>query len=146
MAASTRVKAQNILFKIGTTDYACDATMVELTLDDAPGDVQTFCEYRVGGEWKLTLEGITSGDDTSLYQVLWANFGTKVAFTIAPNGNASPSADQPHYTGTVVFDQLPPLSLTSNETVKFSVELTVDNAVHTPASHIYYGVTIDTTA
>lgn len=39
MAASTRVKAQNILFKIGTTDYACDATMVELTLNDAPGDV-----------------------------------------------------------------------------------------------------------
>jgi hypothetical protein len=146
MAASTRVKAQNILFKIGTTDYACDATMVELTLGDAPGDVQTFCEVRVGGEWKLNLEGIVSGDDTSLYQVLWANFGTKVAFTVAPNGNASPSADQPHYKGTVVFDQLPPLALTSNETAKFSVELTVDNAVHTPASHIYYGVEIDTTA
>lgn len=146
MAASTRVKAQNILFKIGTTDYACDATMVELTLGDAPGDVQTFCEVRVGGEWKLTLEGIVSGEDTSLYQVLWANFGTKVAFTVAPNGNASPSADQPHYKGTVVFDQLPPLALTSNETAKFSVELTVDNAVHTPASHIYYGVEIDTTA
>jgi hypothetical protein len=146
MAASTRVKAQNIVFKIGTTDYACDATMVELTLDDAPGDVQTFCEYRVGGEWKLALEGITSGDSASLYQVLWANFGTKVAFTIAPNGNASPSSSQPHYKGTVVFDQLPPLSLTSNETVKFSVELTVDNAVHNPASDIYYGVEIDTTA
>ena len=146
MAASTRVKAQNILFKIGSTDYACDATMVELTLDDAPGDVQTFCEVRVGGEWKLTLEGITSGDADSLYQVLWANFGTKVAFTVAPNGNASPSADAPHYKGTVVFDQLPPLSLTSNETVKFSVELTVDNATHNPASHVYYGVEIDATA
>jgi len=42
MAASTRIKASNIVFKIGTTDYACDANMVELTLDDAPGDVQTF--------------------------------------------------------------------------------------------------------
>jgi hypothetical protein len=146
MAASTRVKAQNILFKISTIDYACDATMVELTLDDAPGDVQTFCEYRVGGQWKLTLEGIMSGDSDSLYQVLWSNFGTKVAFTVAPNGNASPSADQPHYKGTAVFDQLPPLSLTSNETAKFSVELTVDNAVHNPASDIYYGVEIDTTA
>jgi hypothetical protein len=87
-----------------------------------------------------------SGDSDSLYQVLWSNFGTKVAFTVAPNGNASPSADAPHYKGTAVFDQLPPLSLTSNETAKFSVELTVDNAVHTPASHIYYGVEIDTTA
>jgi hypothetical protein len=146
MAASTRIKAQNIIFKIGTTDYACDATMVELTLDDAPGDVQTFCEYRTGGQWTLHLEGITSGEDTSLYQVLWANFGTKVAFTIAPNGNASAGADTPHYTGTVVFNQLPPLSLSTNETVKFAVDLEVDNSVHNPASKIYYGVTIDTTA
>ncbi len=146
MAASTRIKATNIVFKIGSTDYACDANMVELTLDDAPGDVQTFCEVRVGGQWTLSLEGITSGDDTSLYRVLWDNFGTEVAFTIAPNGNATPSADQPHYTGIAVFDQLPPLSLVSNETTKFTVALTVKNTPHTPASDIFYGVTIDTTA
>lgn len=146
MAASTRIKATNIVFKIGSTDYACDANMVELTLDDAPGDVQTFCEVRVGGQWTLSLEGITSGDDTSLYRILWDNFGSEVGFTIAPNGNATPSADQPHYTGTVVFDQLPPLSLVSNETTKFTVALTVKNTPHTPASDIFYGVTIDTTA
>lgn len=148
MAASTRVKAQNIIFKIGTTDYACDATSVELSLDDAPGDVQTFCEYRVGGQWKLKLDGIVSGDAASLYKVLWSNFGTKVAFTIAPNGNATASTSQPHYTGTVVFDQLPPLALASNETAKFSVELTVDNATHTPAATppVYYGVTLKTAA
>jgi len=146
MAASTRIKASNIVFKIGTTDFACDANMVELTLDDAPGDVQTFCEVRVGGQWSLQLDGIVSGEDTSLYRVLWDNFGTEVAFTIAPNGNATPSADQPHYKGTVVFDQLPPLSLTSNEIAKFSVTLSVKQTPHTPASDIYYGVTIDTTA
>ena len=37
MATSTRIKAQNILFKIGTTDYSCDANMVELTLNDEIG-------------------------------------------------------------------------------------------------------------
>jgi hypothetical protein len=146
MAASTRIKANNIIFKIGATDYACDATMVELTLDDAPGDVQTFCEVRVGGQWSLQLDGITSGEDTSLYRILWDNFGTEVAFTIAPNGNTTPTADTPHYTGTAIFDQLPPLSLNSNEITTFSVTLTVKNTPHTPASDIYYGVTIDTTA
>jgi hypothetical protein len=146
MAASTRIKAQNILFKFGATEYACDANMVELTLDDAPGDVQTFCEVRVGGQWSLQLDGITSGDASSLYRVLWDNFGSTAAFTIAPNGNATASASEPHYTGTVVFDQLPPLSLTSNEVAKFSVTLTVKATPHTPASDIFYGVTIDTTA
>lgn len=144
MAASTRIKAQNILFKIGATDYACDANMVELSLDDAPGDVQTFCETRVGGQWALQLDGIVSGDAASLYRVLWANFGSEVAFTIAPNGNATASTSQPHYEGTVVFNQLPPLSLTSNEVAKFSVTLEVKNTPHDPANDVYYGVEIVT--
>ena len=144
MAASTRIKAHNIIFNIGATDYACDATMVDLVLQDAPGDVQTFCEQRVGGEWALTLEGITSGEATSLYRVLWENFGTTGTFEIAPNGNATATAAEPHYTGTVKFDQIPPLSLTTNETVTFSVTLTVDNSTHDPASDIYYGVEVVT--
>lgn len=144
MAASTRIKAQNIKFKFGATEYACDATMVDLQLQDAPGDVQTFCEQRVGGEWQLTLEGITSGDSASLYRTLWANFGDTGVFTIAPNGNATASASEPHYVGTVKFDQLPPLSLTSNETATFSVTLTVVNTPHDPANDTYYGVEIVT--
>jgi len=144
MAASTRIKAQNILFKIGATEYACDATNVSLELGDAPGDVQTFCEQRVGGQWALTLEGITSGDATSLYRVLWANFGTTGVFTIAPNGNATATANEPHYTGTVKFNQLPPLGLTSNETATFSVELEVASTEHDPANDVYYGVEIVT--
>jgi hypothetical protein len=140
MAASTRIKAQNIKFNIAGTDYACDANSVVLELGDAPGDVQTFCEVRVGGEWSLTLAGITSGDTDSLYQILWTNFGSTAAFTIAPNGNTIPSTDEPVYMGTVVFDQLPPLNLTSNEVVQFEVTLTCRNTGHDPANDIYYGV------
>lgn len=144
MPASTRIKATNINFLIGTAEFNCDTNGVELTLGDAPGDVQTFCEVRTGGLWSLKLDGITSGDAASLYRLLWANFGTEVAFTIKPNGNATVSASQPWYTGTVIFDQLPPLSLTSGEVVKFSVTLSVKNAVHTPSTTppVYYGVTL----
>jgi len=148
MATSTRIKATNIVFKIGTTDFSCDTNLVELTLGDASGDVQTFCEVRPGGEWKLQLDGVTSGDTASLYRLLWANFGTTVAFVIAPNGNATASTTQPHYTGSVIFDQLPPLSLNSGDVVKFSVTLTVLNSVHTPSTTppVYYGVTLKTAA
>jgi hypothetical protein len=148
MPTSTRIKATNISFKIGSTEYSCDANLVELTLGDAPGDVQTFCEVRTGGQWTLQLDGVTSGDAASLYRILWANFGTEVAFTIAPNGNVTATSSQPHYTGTVVFDQLPPLSLNSGDVVKFSVTLQVKNAVHTPSATppVYYGVTLKTAA
>lgn len=146
MATSTRISAKNIVFKIGTTDYAPDATRVSLDLEDAPGDVRTFSEVSVGKEWKLTLEGITSGDSASLYRLLYANYGTSVAFTIAPSGNASASTSQPHYTGTVIFDDLPPLDLNSGDIVTFAVTLTVNNSTHTPAATppIYWGVTVKT--
>lgn len=148
MATSTRIKATNIVFKIGTVDFSCDTNLVELTLGDASGDVQTFCEVRPGGEWKLQLDGVTSGDTASLYRLLWANYGSTVAFVIAPNGNATASSTQPHYTGSVIFDQLPPLSLNSGDVVKFSVSLTVLNSVHTPSTTppVYYGVTLKTAA
>jgi hypothetical protein len=144
MAASTRIKAQNIIFKIGATDYACDANMVELTLEDAPGDVQTFCEQRVGGQWALQLDGILSGDAGSLYRLLWDNFGTEVAFVVAPNGNETASSSEPHYEGVAKFNELPPLSLMSNETALFSVTLEVVNTPHDPANDQYYGIEIVT--
>ncbi len=148
MAASTRISAKNIIFKIASTDYACDANLVELTISDAAGDVRTFCEVQAGQEWKLQLDGITSLDSASLYQLLWANYGTEVAFTVAPAGNATPSSTEPHYTGTVIFDQLPPLSLNAGDVSKFSVSLTVKNAVHTPAATppVYFGLTKKTSA
>jgi hypothetical protein len=148
MPTSTRIKATNILFKIASTDYACDAESVELSTGDAPGDVRTFCEVQTGQEWKLSLSGLTSGDTASLYRLLFANYGTEVAFTVAPGGNAIPTSTNPHYVGTVIFDQLPPLSLTSGEIVKFTVELTVKNTgtdtAATPPR--YFGLGVKTAA
>lgn len=144
MATSTRIKATDIKFLFGSTEYACDATNVELVAQDAPGDVQTFCEQTVGKEWVLNLTGITSGDSTSLYRTLWDNFGSTAIFTIAPNGNAVATSSEPHYTGTVKFDSLPPLSLNSNETSTFTVAMTVVNTPHDPANDTYFGVEIVT--
>jgi hypothetical protein len=148
MATSSRLKAQNIIFKILTTDYAPDCENIELTLEDGPGDIRTFDEVRVGGQWSLKLSGLYSQSSTSLYQLLLANFGTQLAYTLAPGGNATASAGAPHWTGTVIFNDLPPISLTSGDVTKFDVTLTVDNSTHTPGATppIYYGLTKKTTA
>lgn len=138
MATSTRITATDILFTIGLVDYSCDANAIALELGDASGDVQTFCEQRVGGQWTLKLDGITSGDAGSLYQLLWANFGSTATFVIGPKGALGVGA--PTYTGTVLFNQLPPLALNSGDVSTFSVTLKVDNAGHNPASGLIYGV------
>lgn len=146
MAASTRIVAQNIIFKIGTTTYAPDINQVELTLGDAPGGVRTMTEVRANGEWSLKISGIVSGSATSLYQFLWSNFGTEATFTIAPAGNATESADAPHYKGTVVINELPPLSLSAGDDAAFDVTLRVKNTGLDVATKLFYGVTVDVTA
>jgi hypothetical protein len=142
--AVPRITARDIVFKIGATEYAPQLNSVELTLGDAPGGIQTFSEIRVQGEWALTLAGYTSNEADSLYRLLWTNFGDEVAFIIQPVAGTV-GADCPQYTGTVLFNELPPLTLTSNEEVAFSVTLRVKNTGLDVASNLYYGVTIDTT-
>jgi len=146
MAASTRIVGQNIVFKLDATSYAPDLNQFELTLGDAPGGVRTFSEVRPNAEWSLKLSGIVSGDADSLYQFLWLNFGTEVDFIAGPNGNTSAGADEPHYTGTVVINELPPLSITSGDDLSFEVTLRVKNTGLNVASKLFYGVTIDVTA
>lgn len=142
--AVPRITARDIIFKIGGTEYAPQLNSVELTLGDAPGGIQTFSEVRVQGEWALTLAGYTSNEADSLYRLLWTNFADEVAFIIQPVAGTV-STDCPQYTGTVIFNELPPLTLTSNEEVAFSVTLRVKNTGLDVASNLYYGVTIDTT-
>lgn len=143
MPASTRIKATNIKFTINATEYSCDADSIELALSDAPGATQTFCEVQPLQEWKLSINGIVSGDSTSLYQLLFANYGTEVAFKVAPQGNTTATTSAPIWEGTVIFDTLPPLSMVSGEIMQFSTELTVKNSVHTPSATppVYFGLT-----
>jgi hypothetical protein len=148
MATSSRLKAQNIKFNISSTDYSPDCENIELNLEDMSGDIRTFDEVRTGGMWKLKLAGLYSQTSSSLYQLLFTNYGTQVAFVLAPSGNVVASSSQPHWTGTVIFDELPPISLQAGDVTKFEVTLSVDASVHTPSATppIFYGLTRKTTA
>jgi hypothetical protein len=117
--------------------------MVSLTLGDTPGGIQTFSEVRVQGEWAMQIDGYMSQESSSLYQILYANFGSELAFEINPGGG-SVGADNPKYTGTVIVNELPPLEMTSNEEMNFSVTLRVKNTGLDTASKLYYGLTLAT--
>jgi hypothetical protein len=145
MAASTRIIGQNITFTLDGDTFAPDINQFELSLGDAPGGVRTFSEVRPNAEWTMKLSGIMSSESTSLYRFLWVNFGTEVPFTCSPTGTAA-AAETPLYTGTLVLNELPPLSLTSGEDAAFEVSLRVKNTGLDVAAKLFYGVTIDLTA
>jgi hypothetical protein len=101
-------------------------------------------EVRVQGEWALQLDGYVSQEADSLYRLLWSSFGTELTFEINPGGGTE-GTDNPSYKGTIIVNELPPLELTANEEVSFSVTLRVKNTGLDVASNLFYGVTIDIT-
>lgn len=135
-----RITARDIVFKIGSTSYAPEVNGVELTLGDAPGGVQTFGEVRPQGEWALKLDGYMSPNSGSLYNILWSNYGTEVSFEVIPGGGTV-GANNPKYSGTVIFNELPPISLVANEQVAFSITLRVKNTGLDTSAGLYYGLT-----
>ena len=142
--AIPRVVARNITFKIGANSYSPEVNAVMLTLGDAPGGIQTMTEVRVQGEWALQIDGYFSQAAASLYRILWDNFGTEMAFEINAGGGTEGAAN-PSYKGTVIVNELPPIELTANEEVSFSVTLRVKNTGLDVAAKLFYGVTIDVT-
>jgi hypothetical protein len=141
--AVPRIIARDITFKIGSTSYSPEVNAVELTLGDTPGGVMTFGSVRTDGEWTLKIDGYVAQVSASLYQFLWANFGTEVAFEINPGGGTT-GATNPKYSGTVIINELPPLALMANEEAAYSVSLRVKNTGLDVSAKLYYGITIAT--
>lgn len=103
MTATTRIKGVALTLKVEGTDYAPDITSCTITNEAADGDVVTFADAAGEGARKflLNISAIQSTDSASLWAYIWDNAGDTVAYIYAPHGNATASATQPHFTGTV---------------------------------------------
>jgi hypothetical protein len=103
MATSTRIKANALLLSIDGTDYWADFSSVVMQSEDASADVTTFYDASLGGrrDFYFTVSGVQSTEAASFWRAMWAGAGNEEAFIYAPHGNATASADKPHFTGTV---------------------------------------------
>jgi hypothetical protein len=95
----TRVRGNLLTLSIGATEYSAEFASVMLQSEDAADDVKTFGSDN--SDWFMTLSGITSLDAASFWRYCWQNASTDVAFILRPLGNATESADAPHFKGTV---------------------------------------------
>jgi hypothetical protein len=122
MPASTRIRGKSLIFKLDNDEYSIDATSVILSNEEASTDeVITFCETADGAvQWYFEVEAITSTDATSFWSFCWDNAGTDVAFVFAPHGNATVTANQPHFTGTLNVGPKPSIGGAVNSTFVFT--------------------------
>lgn len=126
---ATKYKGKNLSLKVGTTEYNMDLTSVVLQNEEADDDATTFADLAAGGavQWFFEIEGVADYGTGSLWTFLWESAGDSgVAFTFAPYGNATPSATQPHFTGTLNVGSKPPVGGTANEVFSFEARLDVD--------------------
>jgi len=127
MPSSTRIKGQNLILTIDGDDYAMDATSITLTNEDKDGEVRTFADVTPPKQWYFEIEGIQSTATNSLWSLLWNEDGTEgIAYVFKPHGNASASASQPHFTGTVSVKGKPPIGGTADTTFTFTYRLECD--------------------
>lgn len=124
-----KYKGKNLSLTINSVEYNMDATRVELLNEEADNDTTTFADVAAGGavQWYFEVEAVSDYATGSLWAYVWDNAGDDdVAFTFKPYGNATATANQPHFTGTLKVGAKPPVGGTAGENFVFEVRFDVN--------------------
>lgn len=124
---STRIKGAKLGLTFGSgvdaKDYWTDITTYSLAASDSSDDVTTFEDVaNGGGSFKLSFTALQSTDADSLWSYAWDNTGAEVPFTLAPHGNETPTAAQPHFVGTVTIGAKPSLGGDANGAASYTFD------------------------
>lgn len=110
MATMVRV-LNNAVVTLDGTDFSEQTTSVQLTTDVKDEDVTTFAAEgwtEVEGTRKSGKLDAEMLIDDGVDDFMWANFGTKVPFTVKPDDGAI-STSNPEYSGTVLVPGFAPV-------------------------------------
>nr|DAV38485.1 MAG TPA: major tail protein [Caudoviricetes sp.] len=122
---SPRIKGQKLGFQINGKPVWPDMSEAELS-PSSDDSFATFGSILAGGTpMQLKVSGIVSTAAASLWRLLFDNVGRELPFIFAPNGNDTPTNDQPHYIGRVTIKQPPNLPVKINEVSSFDLEMPV---------------------
>lgn len=108
--ASTRLKGTKLSLKIDNTEHKGDLTSYEFSTSEKSENVVTFEDMENGNggyQYTLKLGFVQSTDANSLFMKFWENTGAEANYTLAPHGNPTPSAAQPHFTGKLIIPAPP---------------------------------------
>lgn len=133
---STRIRGnKKPQITLGTPglDHSADVISWTIENDEADADVVTFEDAANGGGRQFFLRGsaIQSTQSAAFWRYVWENSGeTEVPYTIAPHGNATPTADEPHFVGTLTIGPKPTIggeaSSSATSAFSFDYEFAID--------------------
>lgn len=116
-APSERLRGNSGLFLTmqidSETAFAADGDVksCEITSDDKDDSDLTFAEAAQGDtkDYNVELTAIQSTATGSLWRLLWENPGQEFACVYGPHGNATATAEKPHFLFTAKSDGRPGL-------------------------------------
>lgn len=133
---STRIKGNKLpVLTLGTpgVDISTDLLSWKIENEEADSDVVTFEDAASGGGRQFFLRGsaIQSTAAASFWRTVWENSGdTDIPYTIAPHGNATATATEPHFVGTLTYGPKPAVggdaSSSSSSAFTFDFEFEID--------------------
>lgn len=120
-------KGKGLSLTINSVEYNLDASSVNLQSEDKEDLVYADMGANGGKQWFFNITAYFDAATGSLWRYVWENAGTEdVAFTFKPYGNATASASQPHWTGTLTVPSKPDISGSVNESHQFEVRFDID--------------------
>jgi hypothetical protein len=98
---------RKLTLTIDGDEVAPEVSTAVITAKDASSDFVSFAAAAAGGsrEYGLKLTMVQDPAAGSLWDQVWAHAGDDVAVVVRPHGNATPSASEPHFTGTVTISE-----------------------------------------
>lgn len=107
-----RIYGNRLGLTINGKDYWSDIGKYELAEKEADKDVVTFADAASGASagWILKGSAIISFKAGSFWDMVWQNKGKTLPFILAPHGNKTATADQPHFTGKIKITSRPSIN------------------------------------
>jgi hypothetical protein len=118
-----RIKGKSIVFEVDGTEFAGQTSNV--VFSSAVGTLG-FGDYTDSLDFTCAVTGFQDTAAASLHSELWANPGATVDITFAPHGNATPSAEQPHFTATGYAETVPDLGGAAGEFFVYDITFILD--------------------
>jgi len=101
------IGTRKLTILIDGDEMAPEVSKAVITAGDADAGFVSFAAAAAGGgrDYKLALTFVQDASAGSLWSRVWTAAGSDVDVVVRPYGNATPTADQPHFTGTVTISE-----------------------------------------
>jgi hypothetical protein len=88
-------------------DVTAEVSTATITSTEAKSDFVSFADAAAGGsrEYGLKLKFLQDATSASLWNQVWSAAGTDVPVVVRPYGNAVPTPEEPHFTGTATISE-----------------------------------------